>query len=481
LNRFGCASAPTPAQAAELKKNFHGQCGRAAKAIFESDVLLVVTGAGFSADSGLAVYADVARIPAYAQRGLDYSDICDPDHLHSEPELFYGFWGQCFNDYRRTGPHRGYEIIARWRDDKQRGDGGGGDRSADGDVAGRIRTRIGKISFMHMTPTKYWRNPSKRQDIHAGDEEPPAGAFHLFTSNVDAHSYDYFRAGEIYECHGNIELWQCSSSALDGSGCPSTIWRAPLRHEFLVDPHTMLAPRRRAGAGNVGHDATPETEEGGGARLGQTTGTRKRDTERLLRHMPASIDAKGWQQVEGENWPTCGHCDAPARPAVLMFGDTNFKCDEDQLRRWELWRRAVPDVVCRDTGGGGRVCVLEIGCGVRVPTCRFTSEEMVDELAARGGVGRTTFVRINPDFPLAALVGEDDGRCEVIPIMSTGLAAIEQIDELYREIANGKLPDDGDRKGTVQERIWKIPDSTEIDQLSSPLEKLRLSETRQIV
>lgn len=81
---------PDEQKAEELKINFEKYCRNAAKALHESDVLLLFTGAGWSADSGLAVYGDVARIPAYQQRGLDYSEICMPDWLYDDPELFYG-------------------------------------------------------------------------------------------------------------------------------------------------------------------------------------------------------------------------------------------------------------------------------------------------------------------------------------------------------------------------------------------------------
>ena len=112
--------------------------------MFPVSSFLWVNGAGWSADSGLAVYADVAKVPAYAQRQLTYQDICQPHWLFSEPELFWGFWGQCalssflylflylflymmlfrislecvstrgFNDYRLTDPHQGYEIVQHW-------------------------------------------------------------------------------------------------------------------------------------------------------------------------------------------------------------------------------------------------------------------------------------------------------------------------------------------------------------------------------
>jgi len=421
FNYFRNANIPTPARAAELQNNFRGQCEKAADAIAESDVLLVVTGAGFSADSGLAVYADVARIPAYRERNLDYSDICEPHHLYSDPELFYGFWGQCFNDYRKTKPHRGYEIIARWRDDKQQKNEE--DCSGNKNVASRIQHRIKELS----------QSANSHYDVSA-NEEPSAGAFYIFTSNVDAHSYDYFRANEIYECHGNIELWQCSSR---GFSCSSGIWRAPLSHEFFVDQHTMLAPRHRSTSNTAAsHDeiiTTKNEDDTSTPCIGQTKGIGRRTTQQLLRHMPEFQDKKGWHQLEGENWPTCGHCDDLARPAILMFADAEYKYDKDQERRWGLWRKAVVDTVYEDENDENlRVCILEIGCGMNVPTCRYTSEAMMGVLSERG-CGKVTLVRINPDLPLVPTADEDDERCDVISIMSKGLTAIEQIDELYKQ------------------------------------------------
>lgn len=39
-----------------------------------------------------------------------------PLRLDTDPEIFYGFWGMCFNDYRNTLPHEGYHIIKRWKE-----------------------------------------------------------------------------------------------------------------------------------------------------------------------------------------------------------------------------------------------------------------------------------------------------------------------------------------------------------------------------
>merc|ERR1740139_978427 len=69
-----------------------------------------------------------------------------------------------------------------------------------------------------------------------GDAKP--GAFFAFTSNVDAHHFDWFEACEIRECHGNTELYQCAAS----NPCSDKVWRAPLDFRFHVDKQTMLAP-----------------------------------------------------------------------------------------------------------------------------------------------------------------------------------------------------------------------------------------------
>ena len=89
---------------------------RAALALLDADYILVCAGAGFSADSGLPVYKDIADLPAYHRRNLEYSDLCTPGWCQREPEVFFGFWGSCYNSYFSTEPHEGYRIISRWRD-----------------------------------------------------------------------------------------------------------------------------------------------------------------------------------------------------------------------------------------------------------------------------------------------------------------------------------------------------------------------------
>ena len=86
----------------------------AAAAIASATHLLIAAGAGFSADSGLPVYADIAAVPEYAARGLTYQELCTTQLLVCDPRASYGFWRSCVEQYRRAAPHEGYAILERW-------------------------------------------------------------------------------------------------------------------------------------------------------------------------------------------------------------------------------------------------------------------------------------------------------------------------------------------------------------------------------
>ncbi|CAE8589602.1 unnamed protein product [Polarella glacialis] len=204
-------SAPESKHAAALLSGHDAACIEAARTIAEADVFLLCTGAGFSADSGLAIYADVAKVPAYAARGLEYRDLCQPFWLEQEPELFWGFWGQCYNDYRNTTPHPGYEILDRWAERRFR-------HSA---IAEEIRRGLAADT------EEAAEEDGTEEPYHVTDH---AGGFFVFTSNVDAHHFDWFKAGEIRECHGNTEVYQCAMP----SACTG-VWRAPPDFAFEVD------------------------------------------------------------------------------------------------------------------------------------------------------------------------------------------------------------------------------------------------------
>ena len=85
--------------------------------------------------------------------------------------------------------------------------------------------------------------------------------------------------------------------------------------------------------------------------------------------------------------PTCPHCKAVARPAVLMFGDGEWDSSRSdaQAARLQAWLAR-----CRQREA--RVAVVECGAGKAVPTVRGFSESLVREFGAR-------LVRINVREP----------------------------------------------------------------------------------
>ncbi|CAK8999126.1 Uncharacterized protein SCF082_LOCUS5934, partial [Durusdinium trenchii] len=109
-------SKPSEEELETLKDDIDACCHEVAEALKRADVLLLCAGAGFSADSGLPTYEEIANVKIYQDLGLKYDDICRPEWMTHDPEIFYGFWGSCYNDYRDTQPHEGYSILRSWRD-----------------------------------------------------------------------------------------------------------------------------------------------------------------------------------------------------------------------------------------------------------------------------------------------------------------------------------------------------------------------------
>lgn len=426
------------------------KCRAAAQAIAQAEVLLLATGAGFSADSGLKVYNDIADVPAYRAAGLTYMDLCVPDHLTSgDLELFWGFWGSCFNDYRQTRPHAGYDIVRSWRDEFFHG-GTRAARHIRNSLRGRtfkfnklIATSDDGLVDMALAPVPQAEEQAKQATTSASDHAGPAarpapaqtpqaasdlaaepepwpgarapaqtpqsttsdlanaselltpaarhagealikpsvethpypGPFFVMTSNVDAHSFQAgLAANEVHEIHGNCEKFQCATP------CTSDIWYAPADLKFVVDPDTMRAS---------------------GCLTAQPT---------------AGFDRE---------FPYCPKCNGPARPAVLMFGDTNHQADDACEERFSAWEDAALEI-CSQADRMPLV-VLEIGCGLRVPSIRRHVEGYLLMKTKN-----MTLIRINPDFAFgdAPPIDESD---QFIAIKGKALSTLKILDELVRE------------------------------------------------
>jgi NAD-dependent SIR2 family protein deacetylase len=205
------------------------EVARAAAAIASADALLITAGAGIGVDSGLPDFRGDEGFwkayPAYAHLGLSFVDLANPRWFETDPHLAWGFYGHRLNLYRATEPHDGFARLRAWG-----------------------------------ASCRY-------------------GAF-VFTSNVD---HQFQRAGfasdRIVECHGSIEVWQCTRACGVGLFAASDA-------EIAVDSVSFRAE-------------TPH--------------------------------------------PGCPGCGALARPNILMFGDDAWESSrtDAQHRRLERWLKDV--------------------------------------------------------------------------------------------------------------------------------------------
>merc|ERR1712083_519324 len=87
-------------------------------------------------------------------------------------------------------------------------------------------------------------------------------------------------------------------------------------------------------------------------------------------------------------------------PAILMFGDWNWRDDEAQEQRCNAWQSAVRSLADEraKTDHPLRVVILEFGAGDNVPTVRRHAESFVMVLDGIGADAR--LVRTNPVQPL---------------------------------------------------------------------------------
>ena len=355
--------------------------------------------------------------------------------------------GGCSNEYRDAQTHEGYTIVKKWRDARHRFT----------EVARAVQATQHRLAGEELQAAAARLGP----DEHHEPLPAPAtaGAFFSFTSNVDAHHLRHFAEGEVRECHGNTESWQCGdrdcarrqAASASGSCCEGGRWAAPEGHRFRVDPATQLA--------HPGSPAAPASAEVGAAGAPRPS----RPMRSVDGTEPPQETLRQWRQADwaaafGSNQPRCVLCGGPARPAILMFSDASWQDDEAQEQRWATWQAAVVEEAqqrSRDGRGGEpplKVAILEVGAGGNVTTVRGISEGQLDEL--RGAGATATLIRINPDLPLA---DDSANQRQTISLCSYGLAALRKIDT-----AMACLPADGSADATPLHlssvRLPSLPD-----------------------
>ena len=242
-----------------------------------------------------------------------------------------------------------------------------------------------------------------------------------------------------------------------GSGTPCAAFR-PRCGPVWARHNATVARAGAAGARCGSLVAPPGAEAGGLSDSGEVTGK-----------MPGKTNET----------PCCRGCGVALRPAVLMFGDDDpallerLRVRGDAYQEWEEQMEAA--VSCSGGGGGGgggggsgggdsggdgdgdggsdsgggsggdgnsgggglSLVILELGCGLRVPSVRGECEAVLRDTRARGGAA--TLVRVNAE-PEAARVdglGHDDAEATV-SIVGTALSVLRLIDAAIADDATGE-------------------------------------------
>eukprot|EP00746_Dinoflagellata_sp_MGD_P022734 gnl/MRDRNA2_/MRDRNA2_153224_c0_seq1.p1 gnl/MRDRNA2_/MRDRNA2_153224_c0~~gnl/MRDRNA2_/MRDRNA2_153224_c0_seq1.p1 ORF type:complete len:337 (+),score=50.94 gnl/MRDRNA2_/MRDRNA2_153224_c0_seq1:142-1011(+) len=275
--------------------------------------------------------------------------------------------------------------------------------------------------------TAHSLTPDPVTDLYFVNDEPysvesDAGAFFVFTSNVDAHSFDAFEAAEVRECHGNTELWQCARP------CSSTIWRAPLDFAFEVDMDEMLAPE--GGLERASQAMGDCIEDRPGEEAPRVGRVRYANRTNMLRKWPPLVVDSNLNGFVTKNRPTCINCGGPARPAILMFGDYAWKDSKAQEKRYEKWCDAITDEIKERGTDGLRIVILEIGCGGNVTTVRNEAERLLASWKDEGAA--CTLCRVNPEIPL---VDDADLQDSVVSLLGKGLDTLKRINSFRKSPA----------------------------------------------
>lgn len=100
-----------------IEQTEHQAIAAAARALASAERVLVLTGAGMSADSGLPTYRGVGGL--YEQDitpdGVDIEDALSGEMFRQDPALTWKYICQIEAACRDARPHAGHAVLARWQ------------------------------------------------------------------------------------------------------------------------------------------------------------------------------------------------------------------------------------------------------------------------------------------------------------------------------------------------------------------------------
>ena len=450
---------------AEYVNLFSANCEAAAKALSEASVLLVSTGAGFSADSGLPVYNDIASDPFYSKHELSYVALSTPSMLVRNKNLFYGFWCHCYNLYKSTPAHAGYEILKKWKERIS---------NSPNSVASDIAVALAKTVTVTFTDVVTNNKISLAYGGGLGvvQYSVKSGADPDRVSLIASVSNDKARKRLLLT---PVPVENGEASKQKGVNLPrdcEILTLLPKIRRLLDElrvPHDIEPP-------NFGEDYKQQSCASQGNFYLATSNVdghfrREGFSKNELYEVHGSIDY--WQcakpcvkrivrmpsdlrfNINSEKQMTesskikemnCKVCCGPMRPAIVMFADSNCVEDEDSEERFRNWKQSIVSAAEEVSKKKDfNFVVVEIGAGKNVTTIRNLTREFCKSITEVGG--NATVIRINPEHPnrdktynfglgrsssLTDLPSSSKGKETFIGIKSGGLTALQAIDCLLR-------------------------------------------------
>eukprot|EP00924_Labyrinthula_sp_SR-Ha-C_P005942 snap_masked-scaffold_14-processed-gene-9.29-mRNA-1 protein AED:1.00 eAED:1.00 QI:0/0/0/0/1/1/2/0/335 len=172
----------------DLFSYFDSQCKKAANCIYESDVVIILAGAGMSEDSGLKTFETFNQYNKVSN--LENFRILTAAHLNKNSKLVSEtFWFKYRKDVKAKKPHEGYYLL----------------KSMVVDENTKKRKRSSSIT----------KKSTEKKD------------YYIYTSNIDGYFLKVFPKSRVRQIHGNINQLQCASL------CKETYWNYSLKNSQI--------------------------------------------------------------------------------------------------------------------------------------------------------------------------------------------------------------------------------------------------------
>ena len=113
---------------------------------------------------------------------------------------------------------------------------------------------------------------------------------------------------------------------------------------------------------------------------------------------------------------------------------------DQSCTRYQDWEEKMEQ--CMESSTSFKLVVLEIGCGMRVPSVRTECQDVVRDTATRCSGGKRlkpacTFIRINPEHE--EISNDMPEMVTTISIKGTALKSLEQIDKFYKQYSKSEI------------------------------------------